>query len=206
MKSFFLGAAVTLLVGVQGAAAQDANAFAGLKAGAGFDYRAIQVKRMVADLPSKIDKRQGGAGYRAHLGYDLPLSDLLLIGVEGGVGGGGKALATTSAAGGYRLKPGLSYDVSARLGFQPTADVLLYGRAGYQWLKTSERVDFTNPGTAALGIPSVKHKETQSGVLYGFGAEFAATTSVSFRAEIDQASFGHGVKAAQVQLGGAVRF
>ncbi len=206
MRTFFLGAAITLVIGAQGAAAQEANAFAGLKAGAGFDYRAIQVKRMVAGLPSKIDERQGGAGYRAHLGYDLALSDRLLIGVEGGVGGGGKTLATTSAAGRYRLKPGLSYDISARLGVQPTADVLLYGRAGYQWLKTTEWVDFANPGTAALAIPSVKRKETQSGVLYGFGAEYAASSSLSLRAEIDQASFGHGVKAAQVQLGGALRF
>lgn len=201
MKTLFIGAAIALLLGVQGAAAQEDNAFAGFKVGAGFDFRAVQVKRAVVGLPGKIDERQGGAGYRAHAGYDVALSDRLLIGVEGGVGGGGKALSTSTSAGEYRLKPGLSYDASARVGVMPSANVLLYGRAGYQWLKTAEKVNFVVGDLAPL-----KHKETQSGFLYGFGAEYAATRALSLRAEIDQASFGHGVKAAQVQLGGALRF
>ncbi|WP_324113217.1 outer membrane beta-barrel protein [Caulobacter sp.] len=201
MKTLFLGAVIALLLGVQGAAAQDDKALTGFKVGAGFDFRAIQAKRSVSGWPSRVDERQGGAGYRAHVGYDVALGDGLLLGVEGGVGGGGKTLATRTAAGEYSLKPGFSYDASARVGIMPSTSVLLYGRAGYQWLKTTEKISFAGGGLAPL-----KHKETQSGILYGFGAEYAATNALSLRAEIDQASFGHGVKAAQVQLGGALRF
>lgn len=201
MKTLLLGAAALLLASVQGASAQEDNAFVGFKAGAAYDYRATEVKRSVPGLPASIDERQGGSGYRAHLGYDISLSDRLILGAEAGVGGGGKAVTVKSAAGDYSVKPGLAYDVSARLGVMPAAHVLLYGRAGYQWVKTTETVKYAAPGMAA-----VNKEEREGGAMYGFGVEYAATENLILRAEFDQTRFGQGLKAAQVQLGGAFRF
>lgn len=201
MRTFVLGATIALMAGVHGAAAQSDNAFVGFKIGAAFDYRAIEAKRSIAGLPARIDERQAGAGYRAYLGYDFALGDRLVLGTEAGLGGGGKTLVARGPAGEYSLEPGLSYDASARLGFMPTNNVLLYGRAGYQWLKTDEKVSLVSAGQKAL-----RRKETEGGVMYGFGGEFAATENLLLRAEYDQTNFGHGRKAAQIQLGGAFRF
>jgi outer membrane autotransporter protein len=202
MKTLFLGAAIALLAGATGVSAQETgDAFGGFKIGGGLDYRRNEARRPVTGLANRIDKQEGGTGFRVHAGYDAPLGDRWLVGVEGAVGGGGKTLQSKASDGEYRLKPGLSYDASARLGVKASDTVLLYGRAGYQWLKTSETVSFTAPALAR-----VSHKKTEGGVMYGFGAEFAVAEGFTVRTEFDQTDFGHGLKQAQVQLGGAVRF
>jgi outer membrane autotransporter protein len=202
MKNLFLGAAVALLAGATAASAQDASpAFTGFKLGGSLDFRRNEAKHAVTGLASGIDKQEGGPGFRVHAGYDTTLSDRWLIGVEGGVGGGGKALQRKYADGDYKLKPGLSYDASARLGVLAGDGVLLYGRGGYQRLRTEETVSFTGAGLA-----KVARKKTQGGVMYGVGAEFAVAENFTLRAEVDQTSFGHGLKQAQVQLGGSMRF
>lgn len=202
MKILFLGAAIALLGGATAASAQDASAaFDGFKLGGSLDYRRNEAKHAVAGLANGVDKQEGGPGFRVHAGYDAMLGDRWLVGVEAGVGGGGKALQRKSTDGDYRLKPGLSYDASARLGILVGDSVLLYGRGGYQRLKTEETVTFTGAGLA-----KVARKKTEGGAMYGFGAEFAATQNFTLRAEFDQTNFGHGLKQAQVQLGGSLRF
>lgn len=200
---FLILAPVALLLAFAGpASAQDAeDAFSGFKVGGAVDYRRNEAKYAVPGLPDRLSKQEGGVGYRVHAGYDALLGGNFLIGAEAGVGGGGKTLQRSSAAGEYRLKPGLSYDASARAGVLVTDTVLLYGRAGYQWLRTRENVRFT-----AAGVPARKDKDTARGLMYGFGAEFAVSPQAALRAEFDQTRFGHGLKAAQVQLGGVVRF
>lgn len=201
MRVSFIGATILILAGAAGAPAHAAdNAVDGFKVGGSLDYRRNEAKYPVTALGGVVDKQEGGPGFRIHAGYDIAVGDHVLIGAEGGLGGGGKTLEQRTAGGDYRLKPGLSYDASVRLGLLASSHLLIYGRAGYHWLKTEEGVKPT------VGPALRDRKKTEGGVMYGFGAEYAVTESMLIRAEFDQTNFGHGLKAAQVQLGGAVRF
>ncbi|WP_204268186.1 hypothetical protein, partial [Escherichia coli] len=51
-------------------------------------------------------------------------------------------LTAASPTGDYALKPGWTWDVSGRAGVLPAPNVLLYGRAGYSWLRVRETTDF----------------------------------------------------------------
>lgn len=202
MKFLILAPAALLLAAAGPASAQEAkDAFSGFKAGAAVDYRRHEAKYAVPGLPERIDKQQGGLGYRVHAGYDAVLGGSFLVGAEAGLGGGGKALKQDRVAGDYRLKPGLTYDVSGRAGVLVGDSVLVYGRGGYQWLRTRETVRLAAPGAAPR-----KDKDTERGFMYGFGAEFAVSPQMAIRAEFDQTRFGDGLKGAQVQLGGVLRF
>ena len=203
MKRLVLISMTAALMATAGGAAaqQGESVFDGFSVGATVDYRRNESRTTPTGLDDRLDRRAGGVGYRVYGGYDHTVTDQWLVGAEVGVGGGGKPIEATATGGDYRLDPSLTYDVSARAGFLATPTVLLYGRAGYQWLKTEERVRYSTTSR-----PTVNRDETQGGVLYGFGAEWAVSDEIAVRAEFDQTDFGDGLKAAQVQLGATFRF
>jgi hypothetical protein len=153
------------------------------------------VKRAAPTLSERID-RAGGVGYRAFAGYDKTIG---LVGVEAGIGNGGKDARHAVTRGTYRLDPGWAWDASARFGLLPAANLLLYGRAGYGWTRANEQVAF-----GAAGRTPFRRKTTEGGFMYGFGAEIAVAKSFAIRTEFDQT--GKSFKAARLQLGGVVHF
>jgi outer membrane immunogenic protein len=199
--------AATLVIGLQvtPAVAQitdaDTNGFDGVKVGATVDYRRHEVKRIAPGLTDRIDAQEGGAGLRVFGGYDKTFGNIGLIGVEAGVGRGGRSVKADVTGGTYRMRPSWLWDASARFGIMPTQSVLLDGRAGYAWTRTKEVVDFS-----AAAQQDVVRKKTDGGFLYGFGGEFAVAPGFSLRTEFDQTNFGKGFKAARIQLGGVARF
>jgi len=206
MKSIIIAA--TLITGLQAtaAAAQStdtpaAETFDGFKLGATADYRRHEVKRTAPTLTDRIDAQDGGVGVRVFGGYDKTFGNIGLLGVEAGVGRGGRSVEANVAGGTYRMTSGWSWDASARFGIIPAQGVLLYGRTGYAWTRTTEAVDF-----AAATRQDEVRKITDGGFHYGFGGEFAVAPGFALRTEFDQTNFGKGFKAARLQLGGVARF
>lgn len=181
--------------------ANTAAAFDGFTIGAPVDNRHHEVKRAVPGLTDRVDDRSGGIGYRGFVGYDKTFGGIGVVGVEAGIGKGGKDVTQAVAGGAYRMNPGWAWDASARLGVRPTPNLLLYGRVGYGWTRAKEAVDYTAAGQFAFA-----RKFTDGGLMYGFGAEFAAARGFAIRTEFDQTNFGKGFKSARLQLGGVAHF
>ncbi len=199
--AFLAAGAATAQAGPDRGDKDAAGAFDGLTIGASVDIRPHEVKRVAPGLSDRVDDRSGGIGYRGFIGYDKTFGGVALVGVEAGVGNGGKDVTQTVAGGAYRMNPGWAWDASARFGVLPTRNLLLYGRAGYGWTQAKETVAYT----AAARAPFAQ-KTTEGGFMYGFGAEFAVSHGFSLRTEFDQTNFGNGFKSARLQLGAAARF
>lgn len=196
-----------LMLTASGVAAQttpddSASPFEGATAGASVDHRRHEVKRTAPTLSDRVDEQEGGIGYRAFAGYDKTFGGIGLIGVEAGVGNGGRDVKSDVIGGTYRMNPGWAWDASVRLGVMPVRNVLLYGRGGYGWTRAKETIDFTAPASTDVTAPT----KTHGGFMYGFGGEFLVAKGFALRTEFDQTNFGKGFKAARVQLGGVVRF
>lgn len=139
MKSCYLIAGALALVPTASLAqsAEDAT-FGGVKIGASLDYRWHDGEYSLPRIATRIDEDRGGIGYRAHIGYDAQIGSAFVIGGEAGFGRGGKTLRTESLAGDYSIKPRWNWDASGRVGVLPTRSILVYGRAGYSWLRVRE--------------------------------------------------------------------
>ncbi len=150
---------------------------------------------------STRDVSRKGYGGRVNAGYDVVLGNIILVGAEIGAGIGGKTVDQPSllAGGRYKVDPGLSYDATARLGIAPGGKFAIYGRAGYRWLRTQQSV--TGQATG-----NFNRKETERGFTYGGGVEFAATESLSLRAEFNRTKFSDNLRQNKISLGAAIRF
>jgi outer membrane immunogenic protein len=132
-----------------------------------------------------------GFGARAHVGYDAVLGDVVLVGVEAGIGTGGRTVTQPSLAGGrYSVNPGLTYDVTARLGVAP---------GGYRWLRTEQSIAGQTTGNFRRDV-------TERGFTYGGGVEYALTDSISLRAEYDRTRFSRDLRQSKVAVGATIRF
>ena len=146
-----------------------------------------------------VDRK--GINGRVFAGYDLNLGGVAVLGVEAGIGKGGRTVRQNSlvAPGRYAVDPGLGYDATGRIGFTPTSSVLVYGRGGYRWLRTQRIISgqATGNGTSKL---------TEKGWTYGGGAEFALGQNFSIRAEYDRTSYSKDFKSSKIAVGAAIRF
>lgn len=179
----------------------DGPTFEGVKVGADIDYRWTTADHALPRIVSNIDKKKGGIGYRAHVGYDAQLGQTLVIGAEGGIGRGGKRLSAASPTGDYTLKPRWTWDVSGRAGVLAAPSVLLYGRAGYSWLRVREQTDFRAITSSDLGTAS-----TKKGILFGGGIEAAVSPGLFVRAEYNRMNYGEGQKSSKALLGVSAGF
>lgn len=202
MKSRILVAAVCAMVPT-GAFAQSADegSFSGVKIGVSADYRSYEGDYALPRIATAVDADRGGFGYRGHAGFDMELGHMFVIGAEAGIGRGGKSLKAKSSTGEYSLKPGWTWDATARAGFLPAKNVLIYGRAGYSWLRVREKTDF-----AATATKDIKTSSTESGLLYGGGIETAIAPGFFVRAEYDRINYRNGLKASRTQLGVSMGF
>ncbi|QTD57469.1 outer membrane protein [Parasphingorhabdus cellanae] len=106
------------------------------------------------------------------------------------------------AAGEYRLDPGLTYDATARIGFLPSPNFLVYGRGGYRWLQTKQSV-----GSMKDNKPvTTTTKVTEKGFTYGGGAEFAVSENFRLRAEFNRTNFSKNFKQNKFSVGATVSF
>jgi opacity protein-like surface antigen len=192
----FLAAALAALPATAQAQSYDDPSFGGVKIGAGVDYRWYDAEYALPRIATKIDDNRGSIGYRGHIGYDLQLGKMLVVGGEAGIGRGGKALTASSTTGDYSIKPRWTWDVSGRAGVLVAPTVLLYGRAGYSWARVREVTDFR-----ASTSTDIRKSGTEKGFLYGGGIETAITAGFSARAEFNQINYGDGFKSSRAQVG-----
>lgn len=169
--------------------------------GAHIGIEVVRDSNEASQPASTREASRKGYGGRAHIGYDAVLGNIILAGVEIGAGIGGKTInqASLISLGRYKVDPGLSYDATARLGISPVNGLALYGRAGYRWLKTEQSVTGQTTGNFA-------RKETEKGFTYGGGIEFAATETISFRAEYNRTKFSNDLRQSKISLGASIRF
>lgn len=169
------------------------RAFDGVQVGVSVDRHTLDGDYKVANFDTKRNESKAGIGFRGHVGYDLRLGDSFVIGAEGGLGRGGRSLTMKGDVADYSLKPGWSYDVSGRVGVLPASNIMLYGRAGYSWLRVVEKTDFRD--VKRLNIES---SGTKKSLLLGAGVEAAVTSGVTARAEYNQTNFGEGLKSSKI--------
>lgn len=201
MRTLLLASALVLTPGAAFAQSHDEPAFGGVKIGASIDYRWLDGDFAVPRIAGKVDEKKGGIGVRGHAGYDVQLGSTFLVGVEGGIGRGGEKLTTSNTTGDYTLKPRWTWDVSGRVGVLPTSNVLLYGRAGYSWLRARETTDFH-----ATNLKDLKSNGTEKGFLWGAGAEAALAPGFYARAEYNRVNYRDGLTASKVLLGLSMGF
>ncbi|QNQ08994.1 outer membrane protein [Sphingomonas alpina] len=202
MKSCYLIAGALALVPTASLAqsAEDAT-FGGVKIGASLDYRWHDGEYSLPRIATRIDEDRGGIGYRAHIGYDAQIGSAFVIGGEAGFGRGGKTLRTESLAGDYSIKPRWNWDASGRVGVLPTRSILVYGRAGYSWLRVREKTDFRD-----IALKDKESSSTEGGILYGGGIETAISSGYFVRAEYNRVNYGDGFKSSKILLGVSVGF
>lgn len=193
--------AVTLAPTAVHAQSFDEVTFTGVKIGTSIDYRWHQGDYALPRIASMLDEKKGSIGYRGHVGYDVQISNVLVIGGEAGIGRGGGTLKAASTIGDYALKPRWAWDISGRIGVLPGPRVLLYGRTGYSWLRTREATDFR-----ATNLADVNTSSTENGFLWGGGAELALLPGVFTRAEYNRVNYGGGLTSSKVQIGMSIGF
>lgn len=114
-----------------------------------------------------------GIGGTVFAGYDLPVSENAFAGVEVNFD-----LASAKVGDDVdSFEADHKFGVSARLGFNVSEGVALYGRVGYQ------------RGRASTTIDSVKTSESRDGLLLGGGIEATVSEGVAVRAQYGRTHF-----------------
>lgn len=201
MKNYLCIAAVALVMTSSVARAQDARGIGGARAGVEASWTIGSIPRDALGVAAAERKSRSGAGYRGFVGYDLPLGSAVVIGVEAGIGGGGRTVTQAGAGGQYSVDPRLTYDISGRIGFAPTDGLLLYARGGYRWLQ-SDRSRLAN----TVGAARVTTRQTDGGLTYGIGAEIGVAPSVSLRADLGRTRYDRNFRQDRVAVGALFGF
>ena len=158
MKSVFVAAAVSAVVAV--AAPASARDFNGGYAGVALTLDNVQTSGDYEGFGVS------GVGVSGFVGYDVPVSSNVFVGVEGNIDG------YTADVDDYDvLKWG--WGISGRLGTKVNDSTALYARVGYARAKSSDAGDST----------------WGDAVRYGAGLETSLTDSLSLRAEFSQFNF-----------------
>jgi outer membrane immunogenic protein len=144
---------------------------------------------------------RNGFGLRGFAGYDMAIGNVAIIGGEIGIGKGGRTSdqASLIAGGRYRVDPGITYDATARIGFMPVENLMVYGRGGYRWLETKRVISGQATGNGTT-------KVTEKGFTYGGGLEYAVTPNIGLRAEFNRTNYDRNFKQNKVSVGANFRF
>lgn len=199
IKSLLCGMA---LVAAGTAHAQDASdkPFNGFKVGASAGISRTSIDKPVAGETAKLDVSKKGFDWRGYVGYDIQTDSNIVLGVELGLGGGGKTFTQKVGATNVKANPGRTFDATGRVGYAFN-NVLVFGKAG--WAR--QHFDLTATPTA-IGAKPVTTKIKESGFLFGGGAEVALTSQFAIRGEYDRVKFSDEVKRDRFLLGGVMRF
>jgi len=149
-----------------------------------------------------FDESRSGVDYGAFAGYDFAVGGNFLVGLEAGVGAGGKTLRGAPMTGlDVAVNPKWNYDVSARAGILASPNLLLYGRVGYGAERTKVSVTSSIPG-----VTSDSESGWSDGLLFGGGIEYGLNEAASLRTEYRHRDMDGGFSADQVLAGVAFRF
>lgn len=125
---------------------------------------------------------KGGFVYGGVLGAQSDLGDNTLIGIEAEITGATTKESVDDGLGGvYRLKAGRDLFIGARLGFRPSAAVLVYAKGGYTNARFNLR--YTDATT------SVEEGDNLDGYRVGAGVE-VGESALRFRGEYRFSDYG----------------
>ena len=124
----------------------------------------------------------------------------MVLGAEAGISGGDKKIESRVDAARVKVDPGRGYDLTARLGFLATDNLMLYGRAGWARQNFEREIRFTN--NAAV----IRSDKDVDGKLFGLGAEYAVSDNIAVRAEYDRTDFDGDRKRDRLLVSAAYRF
>ncbi len=182
-------------------AGQNTDPFTGPKVGVDAGYDFDNVSQVLPGATARTREAANGPTVRGYFGYDAAVGDAILIGGEIGIGAGGGESTLQFTGGSYSLTPRLSYDLTGRIGFVASPGLLLYGRAGVRWLRTTRETVSTIPSQV---VP--ERSQTNSGLTYGIGAEFALVRKVTLRVEFDRTRYNRDLNQNKVSIGAAYHF
>jgi len=183
-----------------GATVASAEPFQGFHVGAGIGGSKVQSEDAIPGFARKADNDASGFAYRAFAGYDLRVSERIVIGAEAGISGGDKKIESRIDTARVKVDPGRGYDVTARLGFLATDNLMLYGRAGWARQDFEREIRFTNNATV------IRSDKDVDGKLFGVGAEYAVSDNIAVRAEYDRTDFDGDRKRDRLLVSAAYRF
>jgi outer membrane immunogenic protein len=183
-----------------GATAAGAEPFQGFHAGVGIGGSKVQSEDPIPGLTRKADNDAKGFAYRGFVGYDFKLSERVVLGAEAGVSGGDKKIESRVDNARVKVDPGVGFDVTARLGYVATDNLMLYGRAGWAREKFEREIRFANNSTV------LRSEKDANGSLFGVGAEYAISDNVAIRAEYDRTNFNGDRKRDRLMVSAAYRF
>lgn len=185
-----LAVSLALALGMSAAgAAYAASPFNGPYVGAQVGYSVYDTKGTFADPGGTLTldgASASGADGGVYGGWGMLFSPTWYGGLEAEYNWSGAEHTTTASSGGsvatlsYKDKD--NYGISARLGWLPSSNVMLYGRAGWQRLS----MDYT-AGVAGLGSSTTS--EDHNGFRAGVGAEVAMTSNWLMRLDYSHTSY-----------------
>lgn len=165
------------------AAAQEfAGPYAGLEAGySRFDTTLLErIVTIPEDPATPVGRSTDSFSYAALGGWNFAAGQDLLLGVEGRIGDGGSGSVSAEFLDGrFTAEPGLSYDVSVRLGTVISGSTLLYGRVGYGAVELE--LNRESSGSA---------EETMDGIVLGAGIEKNISGALAARFDLSYADYG----------------
>lgn len=177
-------------------AQSDGPTFTGPRIGVSAGWNRGTVKE--DDSKNRTLGKRSGVAVSGNIGYDAPIGNSAIVGAEIGIGTGGRDVRFNRGASRFNVDPGFTMDATARLGFKPTSNLLIFGKGGWamQRVKTSE----------VVGNTTIRGKGTEHGFLWGAGAEVALSPSVALRADFDRVSFNENYKRTRIMGGVNFRF
>ncbi len=202
MKTFLtLGALALCSTATVAHAEDDKPKIGGVRVGIEASLTRGSASRDAQSVGATARKSRSGAGYRGFVGYDVPLGGVAIVGIEAGVGGGGRTVTQTGTGGRFAVDPRITYDVTGRAGISPAEGFLLYARGGYRWLQ-SDRFRTL----ATVGAVPVRTRRTDGGLTYGLGAEVSLTQNVSLRLDANRTRYNKDFRQDRIAAGVALRF
>lgn len=182
-------------------AGEETAPFVGPKVGieAGYDFN--NASKILPASTTRTSEAAGGPSVRGFLGYDTAIGNSMVVGAEVGIGAGGRESTLPFTTGSYSLSPRVTYDLTGRVGFVAAPGLLLYGRAGVRWLKTQRETISTIPAQAIA-----ERNQTNSGLTYGVGAEYALSSKLSLRGEFNRTRYNRDLNQNKVSIGAAYHF
>lgn len=202
MKIYLVAVALTsCAIASPALAGENAESFAGPKVGVDVGYDFNNVSQVLPGSTVRTREAASGPSVRGFLGYDAAVSQSVVVGGEFGIGAGGGESTLPFTGGSYSLSPRLSYDLTGRIGIAASPGLLLYGRAGVRWLRTTRETVSTTPSQV---IP--ERSQTNSGFTYGAGAEFAVAPKLTLRTEFNHTRYGRDLNQNKISIGAAYHF
>lgn len=178
------------------AAAQERDSFTGPRVEANAGYDVTHADDGVAATPNSLKTaRIGGV-----VGYDIALTDKIVIGAEAGAGFAlaGDIDTQLSPTSRLRLTAGRDLEASLRIGYKVTPKTLVFVKGGYA--NSQYRL------TSTVGATTTKAHTNEDGWRAGAGVEQMINDHIYAKAEYRYTDYGDDVHRHQALIGLGYRF